>query len=72
MRTTFTLNDTVYKALKIRAAETGEPMSAIVEQAVQAQLLEDAEDLEDALQRQNEPTLPFDTLVRDFKAAGLL
>jgi len=72
MRTTITLNDKLYRALKVRAAETDVSVSAIVEQAVAHQLLEDLEDIEDAKQRQHEPVDSFDSLVKEFKAEGLL
>lgn len=72
MRTTITINDKIYRALKVRAAQTNESISALVEDAVKYQLLEDLEDLEDAKRRQNEPTASFDELVKEFKAEGLL
>jgi hypothetical protein len=72
MRTTVTLNDKVYRALKLRAAQSDETISAIIEAAVQNQLLEDLEDIEDALSRQNEPVQSFDKLVAEFKAEGLI
>ena len=72
MRTTITINDKLFRALKIRAAETDETVSSIVEDAVKYQLLEDLEDIETAKKRQNEPTLSFDSLVAELKAEGLL
>ena len=72
MRTTITLNDKLYRALKVRAAESDSSVSSLVEQAVTNQLLEDLEDIEDAIKRQNEPTQSFDSLVKEFKAEGLL
>jgi len=72
MRTTITFNDKLYRALKLRAAESDENISALVEHAVKYQLLEDLEDLEDASHREAEPSLSFDKLVKQFKAEGLL
>lgn len=72
MRTTITLNDNLYKKLKIRAVETGETVSELVEDAVVHQLLEDLEDTETIQKRKKEPTLSFDNLVKDFKKEGLL
>ncbi len=72
MRTTITINDKLFRALKIRAAETDETVSSIVEDAIKYQLLEDMEDIETAKKRQNEPTLSFDSLVAELKAEGLL
>ena len=72
MRTTITINDTLFRALKIRAAETDETVSGLVEDAIKYQLLEDLEDSEDAKKRQGQPELSFDSLVADLKAEGLL
>ncbi|PIZ61553.1 CopG family transcriptional regulator [Candidatus Saccharibacteria bacterium CG_4_10_14_0_2_um_filter_52_9] len=72
MRTTINLNDKVYRALKLRAAQTDESISAIVEDAVKYQLLEDLEDIADAQSRSKEPTYAFDKLVAEFKAEGLI
>jgi hypothetical protein len=72
MRTTITINDKLFRALKIRAAETDESISQFVENAVKYQILEDFEDIEDAVVRQEESTHSFDELVAQFKAEGLL
>ncbi len=72
MRTTITLNDKLYRALKMRAAESDESISQLVEDAIKYQVLEDLEDIEDAMKRENEPTYSFDDLVKQFKAEGLL
>lgn len=72
MRTTINLNDKIYRALKMRAAESDESISSFVENAVKYQVLEDLEDLEDVQKRENEPTLSFDKLVEQLKSEGLL
>jgi hypothetical protein len=72
MRTTITINDKLYRNLKLRAAESDETISKYVEDAIKYQLLEDLEDLEDVRKRANEPTQSFDDLVAEFKAEGLL
>ncbi|HEY4161071.1 MAG TPA: ribbon-helix-helix protein, CopG family [Candidatus Saccharimonadales bacterium] len=72
MRTTITLNDKLFRALKMRAAESDESISQIVEEAVKYQVLEDLEDIEDAVKREDEPAYSFDNLVKQFKAEGLL
>jgi len=72
MRTTITLNDKVYRALKLRSVETDASVSKVVEDAVKHQLLEDLEDIEDAQARDREPVYSFDKLVSEFKAEGLL
>lgn len=72
MRTTITINDTLFRSLKMRAAETDESISSLVEHAIAYQLLEDFEDIEDAAKRQAEPSYRFDDLVASLKAEGLL
>lgn len=72
MRTTITINDNLYKKLKLRAAETGQSLSSLVEEAVTYQLLEDMDDLEEVKKRASQPVLSFDKLLKEFKAEGLL
>jgi hypothetical protein len=72
MRTTITLNDKVFRALKLRAVETDGSISQLVEDAIKYQLLEDLEDIEDAHKRKAEPAYSFDELVKEFQAEGLL
>jgi Ribbon-helix-helix protein, copG family len=72
MRTTITLNDKLFRTLKMRAAESDESISQLIENAVKYQLLEDLEDIEDATKREHESTHSFDELVKQFKAEGLL
>lgn len=72
MRTTITINDKLFRALKVRAAETDESISQFVEDAVKYQVLEDFEDLEAVAKREHEPAYSFEDLVKQFKAEGLL
>ncbi|MCE7936740.1 CopG family transcriptional regulator [Candidatus Saccharibacteria bacterium CPR2] len=72
MRTTITLNDKLYKTLKVQAAASGESLSTLIEEAIKHQLLEDIEDLQDIKDRENDPTFLFDDLVKEFKKEGLL
>ncbi|HUC96044.1 MAG TPA: hypothetical protein VMR16_00040 [Candidatus Saccharimonadales bacterium] len=72
MRTTITINDKLFRALKMRAIEADESVSKLVEDAVKYQILEDLEDIEDAKARENEPSYSFDNLVATLKTEGLL
>jgi hypothetical protein len=72
MRTTITINDKLFRSLKLRAADTDVSVSKLVEDAVKFQILEDLEDIEDATKRTYEPEYSFDSLVKQFKAEGLL
>lgn len=72
MRTTITLNDTIYKAIRIRAAESGESVSSVIEDAIKEQILEDLDDLQAVKERGNESALDFRMFVKELKADGLL
>jgi len=72
MRTTITINDKLFRSLKMRAAESDKSVSALVEDAVKYQVLEDFEDIEDAQKRDDEKEYSFDDLVKEYKAEGLL
>ena len=72
MRTTITLNDKIYKAIRIRAAESGESVSSVIEDAIKEQVLEDLDDLEAVKERENESALDFRVFVKELKADGLL
>ena len=72
MRTTITINDQLFRTLKMRAAETDASISQLVEDALTHQMLEDAEDIEDAQKRLGEPSFSFDHLVEQFQSEGLL
>jgi len=72
MRTTITINDKIYKTLKLRAVESGESVSAMIEDAVKYQILEDLEDIQAFEERKDEPALDFKTFVAELKADGLL
>ncbi len=72
MRTTIILNDALYRAVKVKAAQSDETVSSIIQDALVFQLLEDQEDIEAAEKRADEAELPFDELVTEFKSEGLL
>ncbi|MCA9370126.1 MAG: hypothetical protein H6774_02340 [Pseudomonadales bacterium] len=72
MRTTISFNDSVYTALKTQATEAGTTVSQLVQDAAIHSLLENAEDIDDALARLSEPTYSFDDLLKTFKLEGLL
>lgn len=71
-RTTVTLPSTVYRALKVRAAETNQTVSRLIEDAIKYQIMEDLEDTEAARARAKEPALSFDSFTAKLKADGLL
>lgn len=72
MRTTITLNDKIYKAVRIRAAESGESVSSVIEDALKEQVLEDLGDLQIAKERENESAIDLGVFVKELKVDGLL
>jgi plasmid stability protein len=71
-RATVYLDDVLHKALRLKAAETDQSISDLVNAAVRNALAEDAEDLAAFRDRANEPTLALEDLLRDLKRRGKL
>ena len=71
-RATIYLEPMLHRALRVKAAETDSSVSELVNDAVRLQLAEDAEDLRTFRTRAKEPSLAFETLVRDLKRRGKL
>ena len=69
-RATVYFDPELHRALRVKAAETERSMSDLVNEAVQLSLAEDAEDLAAFEERQNEPSLPFEDVVKDLKRRG--
>ena len=64
-RTTVYPEPDLHKTLKVKAAETHQSFSELVNGAVRRCLLEDAEDLTGFKQRVREPSLAFETIRKD-------
>lgn len=62
----------VHKALRLKAAETDQSVSDLVNDAVRRALAEDADDLAAFRERADEPTLAFEEFVADLKRRGRL
>ena len=71
-RTTVYFDPTLHTALRIKAAETEQSVSDLVNAAVRRSLAEDADDLEAFEARASEPNLQFEDVVRDLKRRGKL
>jgi hypothetical protein len=69
-RATVYFDPELHRALRVKAAETDRSMSDLVNEAVQLSLAEDAEDLAAFEERQNEPSHPFEDVVKDLKRRG--
>ena len=71
-RATVYFDESIHKALRLKAAETDQSVSDLVNSAVRNTLAEDADDLTAFRQRLKEPTLAFEDFVRDLKRRGKL
>lgn len=71
-RATVYFDKNIHKALRLKAAETDQSVSELVNAAVRNTLAEDADDLAALRQRAKEPTIAFEEFVRDLKRRGKL
>lgn len=71
-KATLYLDEAVHKALRIKAAETQQTMSDLVNDALKAALREDLEDITDWKERRNEKTLSYDELLKKLKEDGTI
>ena len=71
-RTTVYLKPKVFRALKVKAAETDRTVSQILNEAAVEMLKEDALDLGAFEKRRKEPSRPFEKVLEDLKRGGLL
>lgn len=69
-RATVYLDPEIHRALRLKAAETDRTMSDLVNEAIQLALAEDAEDLGAFDQRDAEPNLPFEDVVKELRKRG--
>lgn len=69
-RATVYFDPDLHRALRLKAAATERSISALVNEAVELALREDADDLEAYEERRDEPVLSFDEVVKDMKRRG--
>ncbi len=71
-RATVYFDSGLHRALRMKAAETDQSLSELVNAAVRATLAEDADDLAAARTRAKEPSLRFEDVLKDLKRRGKL
>ena len=71
-RATIYLDPALHRALRVKAAQTDQTLSDLVNEAVRQTLAEDAVDLEAAHARAKEPTLDFEAVLKDLRRRGKL
>ncbi len=69
-RATIYFDPALHKALRLKAADTEQSISDVVDDAVRMLLAEDTEDLAALNALVSEPTVSFETFVQDLKAKG--
>lgn len=69
-RTTVYLNPELHRALRLKAAETDRPMSALINEAVRISLAEDETDLTAFEDRAGEATVSFSNVLKKLKSDG--
>ena len=71
-RSTIYFEPEIHHALRVKAANTHQSLSEVVNEAVRAALREDAEDLSAFEDRAEETTLSYEALLKDLKSHGKL
>ena len=71
-RATVYFNPAVHRALRLKAAETDQSVSEIINEAVGLSLREDAEDLAAFEERAHEPNIGLADAVKDLRRRGRL
>ena len=71
-RTTVYFDPSIHRALRLKAADTDQSLSNLVNLAVRESLSEDGMDFEAFESRASEPSLSFESVVRDLRRSGKL
>jgi hypothetical protein len=73
-KATLYLDSKMYKTIKLRAVETGQTISGLMNEALQAQLSEDLEDITSIHSRlaKREKPLTYEAALQELKASGSL
>lgn len=69
-RATIYLDPQIHRAIKMKAAQTEQSISEIVNDALRHELLEDQEDLDAVASRAKEPTITYEMLLKKLKSDG--
>ena len=67
-KATLYLDDDLHRALRLKAAETRESMSGLVNEALRVLLAEDLEDISDRRQRRSERAVTYEEFLKQLAA----
>ena len=70
MRATVYLDPELHKALRLKALETTQSISKLVNDAIKESLAEDAEDIEAFEARAKEPLISYEAMIKRLKKDG--
>ncbi len=71
-RATVYFDPSLHRALRVKAAQTEQSVSELVNAAVRLSFVEDADDLAAFEARAKEPNLDFEDVLKDLKRSGKL
>jgi predicted transcriptional regulator len=69
-RATVYLDPELYKALRLKAVETSQSFSKLVNDAIKESLAEDAEDIAAFEERAKEPLISYEAMIKRLKKDG--
>lgn len=69
-RATIYLDPELHKALRLKAVETSQSLSKLVNDAIKESLAEDAEDIAAFGERVKEPLISYETMIKRLKIDG--
>lgn len=69
-RATIYLDPELHKALRLKAVETSQSLSKLVNDAIKESLAEDAEDIAAYEERVKEPLISYETMIKRLKKDG--
>lgn len=64
------MDASLHRALKIKAADVSQSVSELINQAVKQSLAEDGEDLNAFSERQKDPLISYEQMLKDLKKHG--
>jgi len=70
MRATVYLDPELHKALRLKAVETAQSLSKLVNDAIKESLAEDAEDIAAFEERAKEPLISYEGMIKRLKKDG--
>jgi hypothetical protein len=71
-KATLYLDEPIHRALRLKAAETNQSMSELVNDALKASLQEDLEDIKDWRERKDDEPLGYEAFVEMLKQDGTI